>query len=138
MEAKFFINKIVLSNPEEREILWDSKQLDWNVDGELEASIPAKILQQKCFAIELNFSSVNAIKQLRLEKHVYVNDQLAEFFEFKFGFVIPGSTNSWQQIIFSAENMIPKEVLSGNLVVDAKFFDDEQFLCEKKVRIYYV
>ncbi len=35
MEAKFCINKIVLSNPEEREILWDSKQLDWSTDGEL-------------------------------------------------------------------------------------------------------
>lgn len=45
--------------------------------------------------MELNFSSINVIKQLRLEKHVYLNDQLVEFFEFKFGFVIPGSTNSW-------------------------------------------
>jgi len=38
MESKFYINKIVLSNPEEREILWDSKQLDWSADGELTVS----------------------------------------------------------------------------------------------------
>ena len=35
METKFCINKIILSNPEERVIFWDSKQLDWNTEGEL-------------------------------------------------------------------------------------------------------
>ena len=39
MEGKFCINKIVLSNPEEREILWNSKQLDWSTEGELEVTI---------------------------------------------------------------------------------------------------
>lgn len=39
MENKFCINKIVLSNPEEKEILWDSKQLDWQSEGELEVNL---------------------------------------------------------------------------------------------------
>jgi retinal rod rhodopsin-sensitive cGMP 3',5'-cyclic phosphodiesterase subunit delta len=38
-----------------------------------------------------------------------------EEYSYYFGFVIPGSTNNWQQtIITSGEgNMIPAEVLSG-------------------------
>ena len=30
---------------------------------------------------------------------------------FEFGFVIPGSTNSWQQVIEAADEMLPTEIL---------------------------
>ena len=42
---------------------------------------------------------------------------------FQFGFVIPGSTNSWEQIIVAdQENLMPAEVLSGNLVCETIFY----------------
>ena len=80
------------------------------------------------------------IKKLRLLQIVHFNDVPTEFFEFKFGFVIPGSTNTWQQVMDSAEEeeMMSAEVLSGNLLVEVRFFDDEMFICLSKIRIFYV
>jgi len=58
---------------------------------------------------------------------------------FDFGFVIPGSTNSWEQTIMSApkEEMLPASVLSGNLVVESTFFSGDCRLGTTRVRIVY-
>ena len=54
---------------------------------------------------------------------------LVEQLDFKFGFVIPNSTNSWDQVIEAdQENMMPAEVLSGNLVVDTYFMSGSTVL----------
>jgi retinal rod rhodopsin-sensitive cGMP 3',5'-cyclic phosphodiesterase subunit delta len=64
---------------------------------------------------------------------------LAEWF-FKFGFVIPGSTNAWQQTIDAAppSEMLPAAALSGNVVFETSFYDGDEFLCKNSVRLYYV
>ena len=36
------------------------------------------------------------------------------------------------------EKMIPPEILSGNLVVETKFLDDNQLISISRVKIYYV
>ena len=65
--------------------------------------------------------------------------QVVEKLEFKFGFVIPGSTNSWDQIIEAAEGQVmPAELLSGNLVVDTYFKSGDTIIAQSKYRIYYV
>lgn len=49
--------------------------------------------------------------------------QCIEEWLFDFGFVIPNSTNTWQQVIEADEgNMIPAEVLSGNVTIETSFF----------------
>ena len=54
---------------------------------------------------------------------------VVEQLDFNFGFVIPNSTNSWDQIIEAdMGNVMPAEVLSGNLVVDTFFLSGEQIL----------
>ena len=60
-------------------------------------------------------------------------------FPFKFGFVIPKSTNNWDQTILTAEpeQMIPAEQLSGNLIVKFSFFEGIQMVQEINLRIYY-
>jgi hypothetical protein len=52
---------------------------------------------------------------------------------------MPGSTNTWQQIIEAApaHKMIPAEVLSGNVTFETCFFDGDEFLCKNVVRLYY-
>lgn len=51
-----------------------------------------------------------------------------------------GSRNSWQQTIDAAppNEMLPAEVLSGQVVFETSFFDDKDFLCKNSVRIFYV
>ncbi|RTG88287.1 retinal rod rhodopsin-sensitive cGMP 3',5'-cyclic phosphodiesterase subunit delta [Schistosoma bovis] len=73
---------------------------------------------------------------------------------FEFGFVIPGSTNTWQSLIQSdsADRMIPAKVLSvnrylvisfrflcsGNVVIVTHFYDGDLLVSKSKVRIFYV
>ena len=59
-------------------------------------------------------------------------------FEFPFGFVIPGSTNTWEQIMKVDPNPYPAELLSGNLVVITEFYDGERLISKSKIRIFYI
>jgi len=55
-------------------------------------------------------------------------------------FVIPGSTNSWQQIIEAAgenEMMSPSD-LSGNITIETSFYDGDFFISKSLVRVFYV
>jgi hypothetical protein len=58
---------------------------------------------------------------------------------FEFGFVIPGSTNSWQQTIEAAGegNMLPADLLSGKVTIETSFFDADLFVSKSLVRIFY-
>jgi retinal rod rhodopsin-sensitive cGMP 3',5'-cyclic phosphodiesterase subunit delta len=55
----------------------------------------------KCKSVsrEMNFSSKEVIQDFRLEQRIYLGDMCIEEWDFEFGFVIPGSTNSWQTTI---------------------------------------
>ena len=95
---------------------------------EHEARIPKSILRCRAVSREINFSSKNEMKDFRLEqrvyfKHVIIEGKIIILFSkwilitklewaFSFGFVIPGSTNTWQSLIEGAENnMIPANLL---------------------------
>lgn len=64
---------------------------------------------------------------------------LIEEFSFKFGFVMPNSTNNWDQLIEAADeaDMIPFEVLSGNLVMETVFTSGEEVLYRSKITVLY-
>lgn len=138
----FTINKITMSDGDTGEIIWmtDDCVNYLNSNKELKAYIPGKLLKCRSVAREVNFSSKEAIKKLRVEQSIIFDDVESEFFEFKFGFVIPGSTNSWQQTIDAdePEKMMAPEILSGHLVVLTKFFDGDIFICQSSIRIYYI
>ena len=59
---------------------------------------------------------------------------------FSFGFVIPGSTNSWEQTIEAAppSAMHTAEELSGNITIETSFLDNKSILCKNLVRVFYV
>ncbi len=74
------------------------------------------------------------------DNHCSVSSVVIVEWFFTFGYVIPHSKNSWQQTIDAAppSEMLPAEVLSGNIVFETSFFDDKTFLCKNSVRIFYV
>ena len=75
-----------------------------------------------------------AIKQV-----MSLGGRVVEEFQFDFGFVIPGSTNSWEQVIDAdVGQVMPVEVLSGNLEVDTYFMNNNTPFAHQKYRIYYV
>lgn len=104
------------------------------------ARVPKKILKCKAVSRELNFSSEQEMTKFRLEQKVLFKGKCLEEWYFDFGFVIPSSTNTWQSLIEAApeSQMMPANVLNGNVVIETKFFDGDLLVSTSKVRVYYV
>ena len=75
-----------------------------------------------------------AIKQV-----MSMGGQTVEEFTFDFGFVIPGSTNSWESTVVGAGegNMIPPDLLSGRVTVETCFYDGDLLVSKSLFRIFY-
>eukprot|EP00612_Vaucheria_litorea_P001016 CAMPEP_0171452348 /NCGR_PEP_ID=MMETSP0945-20130129/494_1 /TAXON_ID=109269 /ORGANISM="Vaucheria litorea, Strain CCMP2940" /LENGTH=131 /DNA_ID=CAMNT_0011977001 /DNA_START=345 /DNA_END=740 /DNA_ORIENTATION=+ len=124
------------------EILWESGEWDSEkLSGdEHEAFIPAKVLDLRSVLREINFTSKEKIKELRLEQRFIYKGECIENWVFHFGFVIKGSTNSWQHSVVAApkECMRTAEELTGETVVETLFFDGKDVISKNCVRIHYV
>ncbi|KAF0723406.1 hypothetical protein AaE_009879 [Aphanomyces astaci] len=139
-------------------MLWQSEK--WGKDmfeREQKAVVPKAILQCTSVSREINFSSTEEIKAFRLEQRVFFNGQCLEgsFLNlrrtvshilvldlewlFAFGFVIPHSTNTWQQTIDAAgpDAMLPADAISGNLTIETGFYDANVLIAKTVYRIYY-
>ncbi|TRY89317.1 hypothetical protein DNTS_003481 [Danionella cerebrum] len=140
-----------LRDAETGKVLWQGTE-DLSLPGvEHEARVPKKILKCKAVSRELNFSSVEKLEKFRLEQKVFFKGQCLEglltepfvsFSEwfFEFGFVIPNSTNTWQSLIEAApeSQMMPANVLTGNVIIETKFYDDDLHVSTSRVRLFYV
>eukprot|EP00063_Salmo_salar_P049256 XP_014024091.1 PREDICTED: retinal rod rhodopsin-sensitive cGMP 3',5'-cyclic phosphodiesterase subunit delta isoform X1 [Salmo salar] len=123
----FKLNWMNLRDAETGKVLWQGTE-DLSLPGvEHEARVPKKILKCKAVSRELNFSSSEKLEKFRLEQKVFFKGQCLEEWFFEFGFVIPNSTNTWQSLIEAApeSQMMPANVLTGNVVIETKFFDDD-------------
>ncbi|XP_039984574.1 retinal rod rhodopsin-sensitive cGMP 3',5'-cyclic phosphodiesterase subunit delta [Xiphias gladius] len=105
-----------------------------------DSRVPKKILKCKAVSRELNFSSSEKLEKFRLEQKVFFKGQCLEEWFFEFGFVIPNSTNTWQSLIEAApeSQMMPANVLTGNVIIETKFYDDELHVSTSRVRLFYV
>merc|ERR1712060_991119 len=121
------------------QVLWQQENWDFS-QVELDAQVPRQILQCRQVSRELNFSSVEVMSSLRLVQSVLYKGEPLEEWNFQFGFVIPNSTNTWQQTIEAAdaEEMIPAELLSGNIVIETTFYDGDHVILSQRIRIWYV
>ncbi|KAJ1334653.1 hypothetical protein BSLG_007808 [Batrachochytrium salamandrivorans] len=65
---------------------------------------------------------------------------IKEEWHFEFGFVIPGSTNTWNMVTEAAspEDMLPIELISGSLITDTQLMDGDKVLHHSKLRLFYV
>eukprot|EP00051_Salpingoeca_urceolata_P003659 m.59509 g.59509 ORF g.59509 m.59509 type:complete len:145 (-) comp12992_c0_seq1:116-550(-) len=136
----FKLNSMNLRDADTGKILWQDSE-DMSIpDLEHEARVPKRILKCKAVSREINFSSDREMAKFRLEQQVLFKGKCLEEWHFEFGFVMPGSTNSWQSVIEAApeSQMMPANVLTGNVVIETRFFDDETLISTSKVRIFYV
>lgn len=136
----FKLNWMNLRDAESGKVLWQGDEDMSKSEKEYEARVPKKILKCKSISREINFSSKKEMTRFRLEQKVYFKGNCVEEWYFEFGFVIPGSQNTWQNLIEAApkDQMIPSSLLNGNVVIETAFFDGNKEVSRSKVRIYYV
>ncbi|CAK9296013.1 unnamed protein product [Gordionus sp. m RMFG-2023] len=135
----FKLNWMNLRDSDSGKILWQENDDISKPGVEHMAKIPKKILRCKAISRELNFFSAESMEKFRLEQKVLFNGICLENWYFEFGFVIPGSTNTWQSLIEAApeSQMIPANLLNGNVVIETNFYDGDDLISTSKVRLYY-
>ncbi|KAI0238325.1 Retinal rod rhodopsin-sensitive cGMP 3',5'-cyclic phosphodiesterase subunit delta [Lamellibrachia satsuma] len=136
----FKLNWMNLRDADSGKVLWQSND-DLSQPGvEHEARVPKKILKCRAVSRELNFTSKEQMERFRLEQKVLFRGKCLEEWYFEFGFVIPDSTNTWQSIIEAApeSQMMPANVLNGNVIIETTFYDGDLMVSTSKVRIFYV
>ena len=118
-------NWMNMKNGNTGEVLWQSESWGkemWNNDIISDAKIPSDILKCDLVSREINFSSESEICNLNLVQRILLNDTCIEEWLFDFGFVIPRSTNTWQQTIQARgkDKMIDPQVMSGNIIIETR------------------
>jgi len=136
----FKLNWMNLRDADTGKILWQGNQDLSLPEVEHEAKVPKKILKCRAVSREINFSSVEAMKKFRISQRVFFKNKVMEDWNFEFGFVIPNSTNTWQSLIEAApeSQMMPARVLSGKVVIETKFLDEDLEVSTSRVRLFYV
>ena len=134
----FRVNHMQMKNGENGEVMWEVKSWDLTKENHTE-NITKELLKCKRIIRNVNFSSDEKIDDLELVQNFYLMGELFESSRFKFGFVIPGSTNDWEQIMIAKEDgVLPVEVLSGKLQVETLFLIQGKILYKNRILIYYV
>ena len=138
MKKGFKVNHMQMRNGDTGEVMWQVNSWDLNKEFHTE-NITKNLLKCKKIIRNVNFSSEEKIEDLELIQNFYLMGELFESSRFKFGFVIPGSTNDWEQIMIAKEDgVLPAEVLSGKLQVETLFLVQGSILYKNRILIYYV
>jgi retinal rod rhodopsin-sensitive cGMP 3',5'-cyclic phosphodiesterase subunit delta len=138
IKSGFKINLIQMKDGDSGKMMWDCKDWDFSSSNQT-VKISKELLKCKIIKRNVNFSSVEKIEDLELIQNFYLMGELFESSRFKFGFVIPNSTNDWEQIIEAKEDgVLPAEVLSGKLKVETLFLCEGKIIIKNKILIYYV
>lgn len=153
----FSINTITMRDGCTGEVLWETKCNDGILDAsrkttittktseeagdagghELRVWLPKTILEKTAISREIKFSSKVEIENLRLVQIILLDGMPLEEWKFVFGFVIPNSVNTWQQVITSAPKVMDAERLSGHLTIETLFFNGDECMNKSKWRIFY-
>jgi retinal rod rhodopsin-sensitive cGMP 3',5'-cyclic phosphodiesterase subunit delta len=135
----FRINWMNMRDASTGQIMWEENEWD-AFAKEAVAYIPKDILKCRAVSREINFSSVELMDNFRLVQRVLFKDSQLEEWHFEFGFVIPGSTNTWQQTIEATDeaDMLPAEMLTGNVVIETYFYVGMTLIDISRVRLFYV
>jgi len=121
-------------------MMWESAEWDESMFyHEQEAHVPRSILSCAAVSREIKFSSRELMEDFRLEQRVFFQGVCLEEWRFRFGFVIPGSTNTWQQTIEAADeaDMLPADLISGKITIESSFFDGDLLVSKSLVRVFY-
>lgn len=117
---------------------WGEEQKSLEEGTEREVHFPSEMLKSKQLSRMIVFSSKEPVEKMSLVQKMYLHGQLVETLFFEFGFVIPNSTNSWEQTIIADEgNVMPAEILSGNLTCETVFYSHGVPIHKSSYKVFY-
>ena len=132
------INNILMKDGLTGKIYWECNHWDLNSSSHT-ANISKDLLNSKVIVRNVNFSSTQQIENLEIYQNFYLLGDPLEHSRFQFNFVIPGSTNDWEQIIHAKEDgVLPADLLSGKLRVETLFLCEGYVLWRNMVTVFYV
>lgn len=136
----FQINYMILRDVDTGQVLWQENKDFSSPEEEHEARVPIKILDLRAVSREINFSTIEAMENFRLDQKVLFKGRIMEEWFFEMGWVGANTTNSWQSTIEAApeSQMMPAKVLNGNVTIQTSFYDSETFITKSVVRLYYI
>eukprot|EP00770_Monocercomonoides_exilis_P004807 MONOS_4784.1-p1 / transcript=MONOS_4784.1 / gene=MONOS_4784 / organism=Monocercomonoides_exilis_PA203 / gene_product=unspecified product / transcript_product=unspecified product / location=Mono_scaffold00132:28374-29061(-) / protein_length=128 / sequence_SO=supercontig / SO=protein_coding / is_pseudo=false len=104
-----------------------------------EMHLEKELLKAKAVQTKYEFTSENEVEELKMEQIMVLGTTPIEYFKFEFGFIIPGSTNTFDSTIHGAGEgkMIPPEMLNGKLKCVIRFLDGEKLLAERIIKVFY-
>ena len=138
-QGEFRIEAIRMKDAEQGQVLWENNEWDLTSNEEQKVEFPATMLSCRAIGREIVFYSKKIMHQFAIRQVMSMQGQVIEEFGFDFGFVMPNTTNSWEQVIDAdVGQVMPAEVLSGNLVVDTYFYAKGVQFAQQRYRIYYV
>jgi retinal rod rhodopsin-sensitive cGMP 3',5'-cyclic phosphodiesterase subunit delta len=136
----FRLISLTIKNCSTGEKAWVSPDWGAKVFTEVnEAHLPSRVLAFPAVGREVVFSTVEAISDFRIEQKVLVHGHPFEQWNYSFGFVMPGSENSWETIVESAGEgkMLPAEHLSGNMYIVTSFYSGSLLISKSVVKVFY-
>jgi retinal rod rhodopsin-sensitive cGMP 3',5'-cyclic phosphodiesterase subunit delta len=137
IKSGFTINWMRMKDGTSGNVLWKCNGYDLTAEDNSE-NLPKELLECTQIVREINFSSIELIENLELVQNFYLHNNLIETSKFFFGFVIPNSTNNWEQIIEAKGEVIPHHILSGNLKVETVFLSNGIIICKNLITIFYI
>ncbi|KAH8054426.1 3',5'-cyclic-nucleotide phosphodiesterase [Aureococcus anophagefferens] len=133
----FAINWMNMRDAYSGRILWEQKQ-GWAdmYEREILARVPWSILSCRAVSREVNFSSEQKMEHFRLEQRPPPRPALR-------GLELPVRLRHARlhELVAAghrgADEMMPAEVLNGNVVIETSFFDGDMLIAKCRVRIFY-
>lgn len=111
---------------------------DYRCDMEKKFVLPKRALNSRAILCSIIFSSEESIQNLNCVSDVYLGGAFLERWDSNFGFVIPGSTNTWETcFVRSDTDFIDPSISSGNVVFDSILRDGEMPIRQFKLRLFY-
>ena len=99
--------------------------------------IPRQTLECRAIAINVTVYSEESVQDLNSVSRLYLDGKFVEKWSFSMGFVIPGSTNTWEAFIVKSDaGYLDPETLSGHLLVDSVVRDGDLPLLRSNLKIY--
>eukprot|EP01060_Flectonema_neradi_P016519 TRINITY_DN23144_c0_g1_i1.p1 TRINITY_DN23144_c0_g1~~TRINITY_DN23144_c0_g1_i1.p1 ORF type:complete len:150 (+),score=18.86 TRINITY_DN23144_c0_g1_i1:61-510(+) len=115
--------------------------IDWSGEDafseEKQQTLSSEMLQCEAVCRTMTFSSAKELRDTSILQRVLFNGEQIETWSFKFGYVIPNSTNTWASITRAAEQMIPPQILSGKMVIETTFYDAQEILAVQRTRCFF-